>query len=467
MQVTMNKFINCVITIIILIIQITQCAAAGINDANREINKLNELYTKTREQYLEAAAKRDNLYNSSKVNGVNAFSWVKSNPTRDFYSFFREVLKVSDKTPANVNIIKKLYKDLALYSEEAKKADSLRNQLNKYSQNINELKLKKQELKAQKEEAIQSCIDTGRVCVSGAGTRKIDGFDVYRDCWEWSYAKTCNYPSKNNCKEFAGCYLVGQRDCALFDSWGNCVNIRKEFSCERFVPEIIESQTVRYGAKERAGENALVCEAIPCIDGNCIDKSYEMDSDIVSSISLLKALSQGKNTPAGFKIFEGRGQHCSRKAADYQNCCRISQGGWGKELGARCSQDEKILAEKRTKNLCIYVGKETEKTLGVVTLTKHYYCCFSNMLEKIIQVEARKQPALRGNFFGSDGFGSGGNPDCRGLTIEELSLVDFSQIDFSTLAAEIFGKLVMPNVNDVEIRVKNSFDRLSKTQGKE
>ena len=105
MQVTMNKFINCVITIIILIIQITQCAAAGINDANREINKLNELYTKTREQYLEAAAKRDNLYNSSKVNGVNAFSWVKSNPTRDFYSFFREVLKVSDKTPANVNII--------------------------------------------------------------------------------------------------------------------------------------------------------------------------------------------------------------------------------------------------------------------------------------------------------------------------------------------------------------------------
>jgi conjugal transfer mating pair stabilization protein TraN len=88
------------------------------------------------------------------------------------------------------------------------------------------------------------------------------------------------------------------------------------------------------------------------------------------------------------------------------------------------------------------------------------------MLEKIIQVEARKQPALRSNFSGTDGFGSGGNPNCRGLTIEELSLVDFSQIDFSALAAEIFGKAVMPNVNDVEIRVKNSFDRLSKTQGK-
>lgn len=124
------------------------------------------------------------------------------------------------------------------------------------------------------------CSDTGKVCVSGAATRHIDGFDVYRDCWEWAYTKTCDYPSKNNCREFAGCYLLGQRDCALFDSLGNCVNVRKEFSCERFVPEIIESQTIRYGAEERTGENALVCKAIPCIDGNCIDKSYEMDSDI-------------------------------------------------------------------------------------------------------------------------------------------------------------------------------------------
>lgn len=309
------------------------------------------------------------------------------------------------------------------------------------------------------------CSDIGKNCVS-SGEKVIDGEKVHRDCWQWSYTKTCNYPSKNNCGEFAGCYFLGERPCALFDSLGNCVNIRKEFSCERFVPEIIESQTVRYGAKDRAGENALVCEAIPCMDGNCIDKSYEMDSDIVSSISLLKALSQGKNTPAGFRIFEGRDMHCSKKAADFQNCCRISGGGWGKQLGARCSKDEEILAEKRSKSLCVYVGKETEKTMGVVTLTKHYYCCFSNMLEKIIQVQARSQPALRGYFPGPEGFGSDDNPYCRGLTIEELSLVDFSQIDFSALAAEIFGKVVMPNINDVEMRARNSFDRLYRTQGK-
>ena len=50
-----------------------------------------------------------------------------------------------------------------------------------------------------------SCSDTSKVCVSGGGTRKIDSFDVYKDCWEWSYTKTCNYPTKNNCNEFAGC----------------------------------------------------------------------------------------------------------------------------------------------------------------------------------------------------------------------------------------------------------------------
>lgn len=120
------------------------------------------------------------------------------------------------------------------------------------------------------------CSDIGKTCVS-SGEKVIDGEKVHRDCWQWSYTKTCNYPSKNNCGEFAGCYFLGERPCALFDSLGNCVNIRKEFSCERFVPEVIKSEKVRYGAKERAGENALVCEAIPCIDGNCIDKSYEMD----------------------------------------------------------------------------------------------------------------------------------------------------------------------------------------------
>lgn len=293
-----------------------------------------------------------------------------------------------------------------------------------------------------------SCSDNGKYCIS-SGTRIVQGFEVHRDCWEWAYSKQCNYPSKNDCARHVKCYSLGMRDCILRDSLGNCVNIKKEFSCKRWTPTLIESERVRYGAEDKEGAEGLVCGGIPCIDGNCIDKSYEMDGDMVSSVAQLGALSQGKNTSAGFKIFEGLGRNCSKKPAGYQSCCHVYPKGWGRKLGAKCSKDEEILSEKRQKNLCIYVGKESKKTAGITTLIKHHYCCFSNILEKVVQVQARRQLGLN--------FGSGGRPNCRGLTLEELARVDFSKMDFSEVAAEMQKKIVMPNVADVKNRINDSF----------
>ena len=297
------------------------------------------------------------------------------------------------------------------------------------------------------------CYDQGKYCVS-SGTKKIDGFEVSRPCWEYAYTKRCNYPSKNDCAQHARCYSLGQRDCILRDSLGNCVNIKKEFSCKRWSMVSLESDTVRYGTQDKEGAEKLVCEGIPCVDGNCMDKSYQMDEDMVSSVSKLGALSQGKNTQAGFKIFEGQSRHCTKKPVDYHNCCRLNPKGWGKQLGAKCSKDEEILGEKRQKNLCVYVGKESKKTAGVTTLIKHHYCCFSNMLEKVVQVEGRKQLGMN--------FGNGGHTNCRGLTLEELGRIDFSKMDFSEVAAEMQQKLVMPNVADVKGRIDNSFKNSNK-----
>ena len=293
------------------------------------------------------------------------------------------------------------------------------------------------------------CFDSGKYCVS-SGTRLVQGFEVHRDCWEWAYSKQCNYPSKNDCAQHSKCYSLGQRDCVLRDSIGNCVNILKEFSCKRWIPTVIESETIRYGAENKDGIEGLVCEGVPCIDGNCIDKSYEMDADMVSSVAQLGALSQGKSDGVNFKIFEGLGRNCSKKPVGYQSCCHVYPKGWGKQLGAKCSKDEEILADKRQKNLCIYVGKESKKTAGITTLIKHHYCCFNNILEKVVQVQARKQLGLD--------FGSGGHPNCRGLTLDELSRVDFSKMDFSEVAAEIQKKIVMPNVSDVKGRIEGSLN---------
>jgi hypothetical protein len=109
----------------------------------QKVEELNGLYLERLEQYKEAAAKRDYLYNQGVINGVNAFSWSKSNPTRDFYSFFRDILKISDKSPANVDLIQnRLYKNLPLYLEEAKRADYYWDEYNKYYQDMMRLKEK-------------------------------------------------------------------------------------------------------------------------------------------------------------------------------------------------------------------------------------------------------------------------------------------------------------------------------------
>jgi tetratricopeptide (TPR) repeat protein len=98
-----------------------------------KVEELNQLYLTRKQQHIEAAAKRDYLYSQGVINGVNGFDWYKANPTRDFYSFFRDTLKVSDKSPENVKLIKeRLYKNLSPYLEEERKSNYFLDEYNKY-----------------------------------------------------------------------------------------------------------------------------------------------------------------------------------------------------------------------------------------------------------------------------------------------------------------------------------------------
>ena len=307
------------------------------------------------------------------------------------------------------------------------------------------------------------CQENGRTCVS-SGVRTVDGFQVHKDCWEYSYSKTCNYPSKNNCSEYSHCYGVAILECLLRDSYGHCVNQKKEFSCKRWVPDILETKKVRVGLEDKKGTEGLVCRGIPCIDGNCVDKSYETNGEMMDSISKLYMTSQMKDGgDPNFKLFEGFGSHCSKKASSYTNCCGVGKG-WGKNLGAGCTKDEQDLIDKRQKNLCVYVGKVNKQKMGVTTVVKHHFCCFGNMLNKVIQVEGRKQ--LMPNVPVKEQFGTGGNPDCRGLTLAELERLDFDKMDFGEFIDEFkvkfFGKYKKPNIGDMTARIQDSIPNIKK-----
>jgi len=296
------------------------------------------------------------------------------------------------------------------------------------------------------------CSDAVKTCAS-SGTKTIEGFQVQRDCWEWSYVKTCNYPSNNDCRLYEHCYGVGDKDCLLKDSLGNCVNMQREFSCKRWVVVNKENKTARTGFKEKPGKDGLICKGIPCMDGNCVDKSFETNGQMMDSLSKLYAVSEmNPDKDGNFNLFEGSSQHCAKKPVDYSNCCRIDNKGWGKELGAKCTKDEQILMDMRSKNLCVYVGKETKKRAGIPVLVKHRYCCFGNLLDKVVQVEGRKQLGRN--------FGSGSSPDCRGFTLEEIQRIDWNKIDFTEfiedLKVKFAGSYKAPNAEDLAATIEGS-----------
>jgi hypothetical protein len=102
------------------------------------------------------------------------------------------------------------------------------------------------------------CSNAVKTCVGGGGTRIIEGFEVTRDCWEWGYVKTCDYPSKNDCRLYAHCYAVGDLGCLLQDSLGSCVNLQREFSCKSWDVVNKENQTARMGFEEKPGKDGLI-----------------------------------------------------------------------------------------------------------------------------------------------------------------------------------------------------------------
>jgi conjugal transfer mating pair stabilization protein TraN len=293
------------------------------------------------------------------------------------------------------------------------------------------------------------CSDAQKSCVS-SGMRKVDGFDVSKDCWEYAYVKTCNYPSKNDCRLYEHCYAVANKECLLKDSLGNCVNLKREFSCKSWIETQKENIEARVDLVAKDGKEGLICKSVPCIDGNCVDKSYLTNGEMMDSVSKLYAASNMKpDKDHNFSLFAGFGNHCSKKPVGYSNCCPSTSKGWGKQLGVKCTKDEISLINLREKKLCVYVGKKTSGTQPF-HVNKHYFCCFGNMLEKVIQVEGRKQLGLS--------FGSGGSPNCRGLTMEEIQRLDFSKIDFSEFINELMVKFTgtykTPNPEEIGDTIK-------------
>jgi type-F conjugative transfer system mating-pair stabilization protein TraN len=266
--------------------------------------------------------------------------------------------------------------------------------------------------------------------VGGQETRTIQGEPVTRPSWFEGYTYVCKKQPSVSCDALKAkrCQQVDSK-CLEFVN-GVCVLWRYTYKCS-------SANTQKMKTYKSGGGSPF------CFTGNCADTSYPVNSDMMDAFSQMAILKQVQEyNKNNIGIFKGDVRHCSKNCLDFKDCCG-GNGGWGVDIGlSSCSEDEKLLSQLRQKNLCVELGEYCAETIDlgfteVCLRKKRGHCCFGSKLSKTIQEQGRRQLGLD--------FGSAEHPNCRALTADELSRLDFSKMDLTPLYDDISQKMKIPD----------------------
>ena len=245
-----------------------------------------------------------------------------------------------------------------------------------------------------------------------------DSEPITRDSWEKTYTYSCLKQVEGTCDALRskGCLQIGS-ECAETIG-GVCVAWKQIFKCP--------------SNKRKVRLYRAVGEKTPfCLTGDCTNSDYEANGEMLNAMSQMAILKEAQNDiRANVGIFKGQIRKCSKNCVGFRDCCTTGKG-WGVSLHlSSCSGEEKELADWRAKKRCVFVGTYcAEKILGICTRKKSSFCCFGNKLSRLLNDQGRRQLGI--------GFGDAESLDCRGLTPEELSRIDMSQMNLSELYEDV------------------------------
>ena len=84
---------------------------------------------------------------------------------------------------------------------------------------------------------------------------------------------------------------------------------------------------------------------------------------------------------------------------------------------------------------------------------KYYNCVFASRLAAIIQIQGRNGQL-------GISFGPHKHANCRGITTEELTRIDFSRLDLSSIQQDFLARVATPKIPQVESRARTASDNL-------
>lgn len=281
----------------------------------------------------------------------------------------------------------------------------------------------------------------GSQCTEPGGNRVVNmggkEHTVYSDCWAWKDTYLSQEADNASCDVYMknpACTVL-KTECQD-KTGGACLQEQVTFSCE----------------KKLSGEMQLCSGQLVCANGECDALENNKTDSFAKAVSALAAVSAAAQDVSelndiNVRAFTGQKQECRMAIAGFSNCCKDS--GWGQGIGlAQCDTEEKALGTAKEKLLTVYVGTYcSKKALGICLQKKKAYCQFDSKLAQIVQAQGRKAQL-------GIGFGSGKNPDCRGITVEELQSLQFDKMDFSNFYSDLDAGATIPSDSELADRVK-------------
>lgn len=281
----------------------------------------------------------------------------------------------------------------------------------------------------------------GSQCTEAGGNRVVSvggkNYTVYSDCWAWKDTYLSQEADNGSCDVYMknpAC-TVSRTTCQEKNG-SACLQEEVVFSCEKKV----------------SGEAQLCSGQLVCANGECDAIQNNSSDGFGKAVSALAAVTAAAKDVAGMndvnvRAFTGEPKSCRMAIAGFSNCCKDS--GWGQGIGlAHCDSEEKALGKAKEKLLTVYVGTYcSKKVLGVCLQKKKAYCQFDSKLAQIVQAQGRKGQL-------GIGFGSGKNPDCRGITVDELQSLKFDRMDFSNFYSDLNAGTTIPSDSELAERVK-------------
>jgi conjugal transfer mating pair stabilization protein TraN len=210
-------------------------------------------------------------------------------------------------------------------------------------------------------------------------------------------------------------------------------------------------------------QSELAPSSLGCVDGACDKTRAEVSDSLNEGMVRLGALSESakevsdkqinKGNPS---IFKGDNYTCRIAVAHVGNCC----GGRARFL--KCSSEEKALAlaidEGRADKLGAGGKFCAVRKFGICMEEKESWCVFPTKLGGIIQHQGRFQQ------LGID-FGAArsrhNDPNCRGITPEELARINFKTIDMSALVADYKNRTKLPSMSNQAQQNQSHIERLA------